>query len=69
MNSLIKQAGLLLIGLIGLVMLIVGFSSDSPSNGFLATTAIICYASAHYDSSKWLKFRDPDSTDGTVPWT
>ena len=35
----------------------------------IATTAIICYASAHYDSSKWLKFRDPDSTDGSVPWT
>jgi hypothetical protein len=35
----------------------------------IATTAIICYASAHYDSSKWLKFRDAESDDMTAPWT
>jgi len=35
----------------------------------IATTAIICYSSAHYDSSKWLKNRDPESTDMTSPWT
>lgn len=43
--------------------------TKTTAEQLIATTAIICYASAHYDSSKWLKFRDPDSTDGTVPWT
>ena len=44
-------------------------TTKTTAEQLIATTAIICYASAHYDSSKWLKFRDPDSTDGTVPWT
>jgi len=35
----------------------------------IATTAIICYAAAHYDSSKWLKSRDPESEDMTASWT
>lgn len=43
--------------------------TKTTAEQLIATTAIICYASAHYDSSKWLKFRDPDSTDQTVPWT
>ena len=43
--------------------------TKTTAEQLIATTAIICYASAHYDSSKWLKFRDPDSTDGSVPWT
>ena len=35
----------------------------------IATTAIICYDAAHYDSSKWLKSRDPQSEDMTASWT
>lgn len=43
--------------------------TKTTAEQLIATTAIICYSSAHYDSSKWLKFRDPDSTDQSVPWT
>lgn len=43
--------------------------TKTTAEQLIATTAIICYASAHYDSSKWLKFRDPNSTDQSVPWT
>lgn len=43
--------------------------TKTTAEQLIATTAIICYASAHYDSSKWLKFRDPDGTDMSSPWT
>ncbi len=43
--------------------------TKSTPEQLIATTAILCYVSAHYDSSKWLKFRDPESTDMTAPWS
>ena len=44
-------------------------TTGTTAEQLIATTAIICYAASHYDSSKWLKFRDPDSEDMTAPWT
>jgi hypothetical protein len=43
--------------------------TKSTPEQLIATTAIICYAAAHYDSSKWLKSRDPQSEDMTASWT
>ena len=43
--------------------------TKSTPEQLLATTAIICYAPAQYDSSKWLKFRDPESPDLSSPWS
>ena len=43
--------------------------TKSTAEQLIATTAILCYASAHYDSSKWLKNRDPESDDMSAPWT
>jgi len=43
--------------------------TKSTPEQLIATTAIICYAAAHYDSSKWLKSRDPKSEDMTASWT
>lgn len=43
--------------------------TKSTPEQLIATTAIICYAAAHYDSSKWLKNRDPESTDMSASWT
>ncbi len=43
--------------------------TKSTPEVLIATTAIICYAAAHYDSSKWLKSRDPKSEDMTASWT
>ncbi|MCH7519752.1 MAG: hypothetical protein O6849_03150 [Candidatus Dadabacteria bacterium] len=43
--------------------------TKSTPEQLIATTAIICYAAAHYDSSKWLKSRDPMSEDMTASWT
>lgn len=40
----------------------------STPEQLIATTAILCYSAAHYDSSKWLKFRDPESDDMSAPW-
>ncbi len=44
-------------------------TTGTTAEQLIATTAIICYASAHYDSSKWLKFRDAESEDMTASWT
>ena len=44
-------------------------TTKSTAEQLIATTAIICYAPAHYDSSKWLKFRDPNSDDMSASWT
>lgn len=44
-------------------------TTKSTAEQLIATTAIICYAAAHYDSSKWLKFRDPESEDMSASWT
>ncbi|MCZ6527188.1 MAG: hypothetical protein V3U19_03775 [Thermodesulfobacteriota bacterium] len=43
--------------------------TKSTPEQLIATTAIICYAAAHYDSSKWLKSKDPESEDMTASWT
>lgn len=43
--------------------------TKSTPEQLIATTTIICYAAAHYDSSKWLKSRDPQSEDMTASWT
>ena len=43
--------------------------TKSTPEQLIATTAIICYAAAHYDSSKWLKSKDPQSEDMTASWT
>jgi len=43
--------------------------TKSTPEQLIATTAIICYAPAQYDSSKWLKNRDPESSDMTAPWS
>ena len=42
--------------------------TKSTPEQLIATTAIICYAAAHYDSSKWLKSKDPESEDMTASW-
>jgi hypothetical protein len=44
-------------------------TTKSTPEQLIATTAIVCYAAAHYDSSKWLKFRDPESDDMSASWT
>ena len=44
-------------------------TTKSTPEQLIATTAILCYSPAQYDSSKWLKFRDPESTDMTAPWS
>ena len=43
--------------------------TKSTPEQLIATTAIVCYAPAHYDSSKWLKFRDPEAEDMSAPWS
>lgn len=42
--------------------------TKSTPEALVAVCAILCYSSAQYDSSKWLKFRDPESTDMTAAW-
>jgi hypothetical protein len=42
--------------------------TKSTPEQLIATTAILCYAAAHYDSSKWLKFQDPNKGEMTAPW-
>ncbi|MGH7848691.1 MAG: hypothetical protein ACREOP_00170 [Thermodesulfobacteriota bacterium] len=42
--------------------------TKSTAEQLIATTAILCYASAHYDSSKWLKNQDPEKGEMTAPW-
>lgn len=42
--------------------------TKSTPEALIATTAILCYASAHYDSSKWLKFQDPEKGEMTASW-
>jgi len=42
--------------------------TKSAPEQLIMVTAILCYSPAHYDPSKWLKNRDPNSTDMTAPW-
>ena len=42
MNPLVKDAGLLIIGVIGLLMILSRLATESPSNAFLGTTAVVC---------------------------
>lgn len=42
--------------------------TKSTPEQLIATTAILCYASAHYNSSKWLKFQDPEKGEMTASW-
>lgn len=42
--------------------------TKTTAEQLIATTAIICYSAAHYDSSKWLKFQDPTKDEMTAPW-
>ena len=43
--------------------------TKSTPEQLIATTAILCYAAAHYDSSKWLRNRDPEADDMSASWT
>jgi hypothetical protein len=42
--------------------------TKSAPEQLIAVSAILCYSASHYDSSKWLKSRDPEGTDMTSPW-
>lgn len=42
MNNLLKDLGLILIALIGVLLIITRLTTVSPSNTFLAITAITC---------------------------
>lgn len=44
-------------------------ATKSTPEQLIATTAILCYSAAHYDTSKWLRFRDPESEDMSASWT
>ena len=43
-------------------------TTKSKPEQLIMVCAILCYSPAHYDSSKWLKFKDPESTDMTAAW-
>ncbi|MGB3727915.1 MAG: hypothetical protein WBA70_01530 [Thermodesulfobacteriota bacterium] len=43
--------------------------TKSTPEQLIAVTAILCYSAAHYDSSKWLKNKDPESGVMTAPWS
>ena len=42
--------------------------TKSTPEQLVATTAILCYSATHYDSSKWLRNKDPEGTDMTAEW-
>lgn len=42
--------------------------TKSTPEQLVTTTAILCYSATHYDSSKWLRNKDPEGTDMTAAW-